>query len=67
MYLNIKDLRLAKHFTQERLAERLNISQGYLSRLERNEKVAILGVRLKTIRDLARELGVKEKDILKFK
>ncbi|ELC8435050.1 helix-turn-helix domain-containing protein [Clostridium perfringens] len=67
MYLNIKDLRLAKHFTQERLAERLNISQGYLSRLERNEKVAVLGVRLKTIRDLARELGVKEKDILKFK
>ncbi|HAT4125195.1 TPA: helix-turn-helix transcriptional regulator [Clostridium perfringens] len=67
MYLNIKDLRLAKHFTQEILAERLNISQGYLSRLERNEKVAILGVRLKTIRDLARELGVKEKDILKFK
>ena len=67
MYLNIKDLRLAKHFTQERLAERLNISQGYLSRLERNEKVAVLGVRLKTIRDLARELGVKEKDILTFK
>ncbi|ELC8400383.1 helix-turn-helix transcriptional regulator [Clostridium perfringens] len=67
MYLNIKDLRLAKHFTQERLAERLNISQGYLSRLERNEKVAVLGVKLKTIRDLARELGVKEKDILKFK
>lgn len=67
MYLNIKDLRLAKHFTQERLAEKLNISQGYLSRLERNEKVAVLGVRLKTIRDLARELGVKEKDILKFK
>lgn len=67
MYLNIKDLRLAKHFTQERLAERLNISQGYLSRLERNEKVTVLGVRLKTIRDLARELGVKEKDILKFK
>lgn len=67
MYLNIKDLRLAKHFTQEKLAERLNISQGYLSRLERNEKVAVFGVRLKTIRDLARELGVNEKDILKFK
>ncbi|ASY52800.1 helix-turn-helix transcriptional regulator [Clostridium perfringens] len=67
MYLNIKNLRLAKHFTQQRLAEKINISQGYLSRLERNEKVAILGVRLKTIIDLARELGVEEEDILKFK
>ncbi|EGT3600683.1 Predicted transcriptional regulator [Clostridium perfringens] len=67
MYLNIKNLRLAKHFTQQRLAEKIDISQGYLSRLERNEKVAILGVRLKTIIDLARELGVEEEDILKFK
>lgn len=66
MYLNIKDLRLSKHFTQKGLANRLNISQGYLSRLERNDKVAVLGVRLKTIVDLARELGVKEEDILKF-
>ncbi|MCX0363245.1 helix-turn-helix transcriptional regulator [Clostridium perfringens] len=67
MYLNIKNLRLAKNFTQQRLAEKINISQGYLSRLERNEKVAILGVKLKTIIDLARELGVEEEDILKFK
>lgn len=67
MYLNIKNLRLAKNFTQQRLAEKINISQGYLSRLERNEKVAILGVRLKTIIDLAKELGVEEEDILKFK
>lgn len=66
MYLNIKDIRLAKNFTQQRLAEQINISQGYLSRLERNDKVAVLGVRLKTIKDLARELGVEEKDILKF-
>lgn len=66
MYLNIKDIRLSKKFTQKELAQKSHISQSYLSKLERNDKVVVLGVRLKTIKNIAKALKVNENRILKF-
>lgn len=64
LYLNIKDIRLSKKFTQKTLARKVRISQSYLSKLERNEKVVVLGVRLKIIKNIAKALNVNEGKIL---
>ncbi|MDK0729171.1 helix-turn-helix transcriptional regulator [Clostridium perfringens] len=64
MYLNIKDIRLSKNLTQKTLAKKAHISQSYLSKLDRNEKLIILGVRLKTIKNIANALNVNENKIL---
>lgn len=64
MYLNIKDIRLSKKFTQKNLAQKACISQSYLSKLERNEKVVVLGVKLKIIKNIAKALNVIEGKIL---
>ncbi|MBI6052322.1 helix-turn-helix domain-containing protein [Clostridium perfringens] len=66
MYLNIKNIRLSKKFSQKTLAKKAHISQSYLSKLERNDKLVVLGVRLKTIKNIAKALNVNENKILKF-
>lgn len=64
MYLNIKDIRLSEKFTQKKLAQKARISQSYLSKLERNEKIVVLGVKLKIIKNIAKALNVSEEKIL---
>ncbi|MDH2461456.1 helix-turn-helix transcriptional regulator [Clostridium perfringens] len=64
LYLNIKDIRLSKKFTQKTLAKKARISQSYLSKLERNEKIVVLGVKLKIIKNIAKALNVSEGKIL---
>ncbi|MDM0980762.1 helix-turn-helix domain-containing protein [Clostridium perfringens] len=64
MYLNIKDIRLSKNLTQKTLTKKAHISQSYLSKLERNEKLIVLGVRLKIIKNIANALNVNENKIL---
>lgn len=64
MYLNIKHIKLSKKFTQKKLAQKARISQSYLSKLERNEKVVVLGVKLKIIKNIAKALNVSEGKIL---
>lgn len=64
MYLNIRDIRLSRNLTQKTLAKKAHISQSYLSKLERNEKLVVLGVRIKTIKNIAEALNVSEGKIL---
>ncbi|EGT4137017.1 helix-turn-helix transcriptional regulator [Clostridium perfringens] len=64
LHLDIKNLRLERHLTQKELAKKIKISQSYLSKLENNNKSKILGLRLKTVHDLATALDVKENKIL---
>ncbi|EJT6170053.1 helix-turn-helix transcriptional regulator [Clostridium perfringens] len=64
MYLDIKHFRLERNLTQKELAKKIKISQSYLSKLENNNKSKVLGLKLKTIRDLATVLSVKENKIL---
>ena len=56
--------RLELNLTQKELAKKIKISQSYLSKLENNNKSKVLGLKLKTIRDLATVLSVKENKIL---
>ncbi|MDU5658888.1 helix-turn-helix transcriptional regulator [Clostridium perfringens] len=64
LYLDIKHFRLERNLTQKELAKKIKISQSYLSKLENNNKSKVLGLKLKTIRDLATVLSVKENKIL---
>ncbi len=58
----IKFLREERHLTQEKLAEKANISLDYLGKIEVN----INHPGLVTIFKIAKALGVKVKDLFEF-
>lgn len=64
MYLKIKKFRLSKNLTQKQLANSINISQSYLSKLEKNIPSAVTGVSLGIIFKLAAALDVNVSSII---
>jgi transcriptional regulator with XRE-family HTH domain len=58
----IQKLRKAQHLTQEELAERLNVSQSWLARIETGREVPSL----KRLQRIARALAVKVKDLIPY-
>ena len=56
----IKNARLDKNLTQEKLAERLDLSVAFLSRLERGS----MPINLKRLSEICIALGVSEDEIL---
>lgn len=65
LHLNIKQLRLAKNFSQNQLANKVGISQSELSKLERNVPSVVKGVKLGTIGKIAKVLNVSINQIIK--
>ena len=61
-YKMIKKYRLAKHLSQEELAEEIGISWRHLQRLEHNEE----HTRLSTFKKIVKTLNVPDEEILKF-
>jgi DNA polymerase IV len=59
---NIQNIRKAKQITQEELAERLNVSQSWLARIETGREVP----NLRRLQQIARVLGVKAKDLIPY-
>lgn len=57
-YFNIKSFRIFQNLTQEQLANMVNISQSYISQIERNNLKTKKGVRLGLIQDIAAALDV---------
>ena len=57
---NVKKYRLIRGFTQEAFAEKIGKTSNYISQLENGHK----GIHLTTLFDIAKELGVKAKDLL---
>ena len=62
--LRYKKFKIRTPFNPKAMAKKIKISQSYLSKLENNNKSKILGLRLKTVHDLATALDVKENKIL---
>ena len=60
---NIQEARKAAGFSQNELAERLNISREHLAKLETAKR----RISLKLLFKMSDILGVKEKDFLDFK
>jgi transcriptional regulator with XRE-family HTH domain len=58
----IQKVRQERHITQEQLAERLNVSQSWLARIETAKEVP----NLKRLQQIARALEVKVKDLIPF-
>jgi transcriptional regulator with XRE-family HTH domain len=58
----IQKLRKEKQITQEGLAERLNISQSWLARIETGGEVP----NLKRLQQIARALDVKVKELMPY-
>ena len=58
--MNLKDLRIKSDLSQAELAERSDISQGYLSSLERGEKQPTLPV----LKRLAVALGISVAELV---
>jgi transcriptional regulator with XRE-family HTH domain len=58
----IQKVRQERHITQEQLAERLNVSQSWLARIETAKEVP----NLKRLQQIARALGVKVKDLIPY-
>ena len=59
---NIKKYRLAKNFSQELLAEKVDLSREYIVRIEKGQKY----ISLKKLFCLADVLEVKLKDLINF-
>lgn len=59
---NIKKYRLAKNFSQEYLAEKVDLSREYIVRIEKGQK----HISLKKLFILADVLDVKLKDLFNF-
>jgi transcriptional regulator with XRE-family HTH domain len=55
---NIQKIRKAKQITQEELADRLNVSQSWLARIETAKEIP----NLRRLQQIARALDVKVKD-----
>ncbi len=60
---NIKTLRLAKDWSQEKLSVRSKISHNYLSRLERGE----VNVSIDSLEKIAKGLKVELEELIKKK
>ncbi|SFF53220.1 helix-turn-helix domain-containing protein [Thermoflexibacter ruber] len=60
--LNIKKIRELKNFTQEYMAEKLQMSQRGYSKIENGE----VDISFTRIRDIAKILGLKPADIIGF-
>lgn len=60
---NIRNIRESKELTQRELAELAGISCGYVSMLERNERIPTLYI----LALLARALNVKIQDLVNIK
>jgi transcriptional regulator with XRE-family HTH domain len=58
----IQKIRQAKQITQEDLAERLNVSQSWLARIETAKEVP----NLKRLQQIARALGVKVNELIPY-
>lgn len=58
----IKQYRLAKHLSQEELAEEIGISWRQLQRLEYNEE----NTRISTFKKIVKALNVPDDEIIKF-
>jgi transcriptional regulator with XRE-family HTH domain len=58
----IQNLRTSKQLTQEELAERLNVSQSWLARIETGREIP----NLKRLQQIARALDVKVKDLIPY-
>jgi transcriptional regulator with XRE-family HTH domain len=59
---NLKRIRKDREMTQEELAERVGVSLGWISRIERG----VNSPNLKLLTKIARTLGVKVKDLIPF-
>lgn len=59
---NLKRIRKDRELTQEELAERVGVSLGWISRIERG----INAPNLKLLTKIAKALGVKVKDLIPF-
>lgn len=59
---NVKAERVRKGFTQETLAEKMNVNREYISKIERG----IQNMSLKKIAALANVIGADINDILRF-
>ncbi len=60
--LKIKELRKKNHFTQEQLAEMLNLDFGYISKLEVGRNFPALG----TLEKIAKALKVEIYELFQF-
>lgn len=58
----IKKYRVEKGYTQEQLAEIINISTRQLQRIEENEEKT----KISTLKKLIKVLQIQDKDIIKF-
>lgn len=58
----IKENRIKKGFTQEELAEIINISPRQLQRIEKNEDKT----RIETIRKIIKVLQIQDKEIINY-
>ena len=58
----IKEYRIKNGFSQEQLAEKINISWRHLQRLEHDESKTTV----KTLKKIIKVLKISDKDILKY-
>ena len=58
----IKEYRIKNGFSQEQLAEKINISWRHLQRIEHDESKTTV----KTLKKLIKVLKISDKDILKY-
>ena len=58
----IKENRIKKNYTQEELAEIINISPRQLQRIERNEEKT----KIETLRKIIKVLQIPDKEIIEY-
>jgi transcriptional regulator with XRE-family HTH domain len=58
----IQKIRKAREITQEQLAERLNVSQSWLARIETGREIP----NLRRLQQIAKALDVKVKDLIPY-
>jgi transcriptional regulator with XRE-family HTH domain len=58
----MQNIRDAKQITQEELAERLNVSQSWLARIETGRETP----NLRRLQQIARAVGVKVKELIPY-
>ena len=59
---NVKIERIKQELTQEKLAEKMNVSQNYIANIERGKENMSLG----KVLELAKVLDVEIEELLKF-
>lgn len=61
-YIMIKEYRIKNNYTQEQLAEIINISPRQLQRIEKNEDKT----KIETIKKIIKVLSIPDEEILKY-